>query len=480
MLQPENGRRTFFLARCALIVAGAGVFFFLTQPVSALSAWPIRAAFLFVVALFYRHLVKARREEARAAKERELAAARSRALRDIDLVIRPILDARAVLDILLENIDRFYPGQPATIRLLDDKTGVLEPIACRNLNEAEWKAATASARAGLNRMLAEHTQPLIVHGASTDPRSLAADYLRREGIVSYVRIPLAAKDKVLGVLTCFTREARDLRADEVEFLAALAARAATAIHNAALYAEAVAQAADLARANTAKDEFLGIVSHELKTPLNVIQGYTALLTDGVFGKVTPEQEGVLERILKQTKNELNIVNDLLHLSRLSGAEGVTAVPAAIHPGELLEELRLMYEAIKSKEPSLSWDYPADLPVIETDREKLKHILQNLINNALKFTDKGRVTVSARYFPERKEMKFAVTDTGIGIPREQIPTIFDMFRRAESARVRMSGGVGLGLYIVRKFTDLIGGKVEVESVPDRGSSFTVRLSCQKWN
>jgi signal transduction histidine kinase len=440
----------------------------------------IRVPFLFVVALFYGHLAeKIKQERARALKEKDLAEERIRALHDIDLAITSTLDLRSVLEVLLEKIDLFYPGRPTTVRLLDKKSGALEATACRNINEEEWKAATAGIGGGLRRMLADATVPLIVRDAQADPRSLSSDFLCKEGVVSYLRVPLTAKGEVLGVLTFLTREAHEFSKDEVEFLTTLAGQAAIAIHNAQLYEQTRDQAAELERADKAKDEFLGIMSHELRTPLNVIQGYAAMLKDGAFGKINLEQETVLQRIFNHAKNELNMVNDLLQVSRL-GADGGSVLPVATNPGDILEELKFTYETNRSKEPALKWDYPADLPVIKTDSEKLKHILQNLINNAIKFTEKGRITVSARYFPADNELKFIVTDTGIGIPTEKIPIIFDMFRQVESSRARMYGGVGLGLYIVRKFTDLLGGKVEVESVPNQGSSFTVRLTCQKWN
>jgi signal transduction histidine kinase len=121
-----------------------------------------------------------------------------------------------------------------------------------------------------------------------------------------------------------------------------------------------------------------------------------------------------------------------------------------------------------------WDYGDHLPRVRTDRGKLRQILQNLINNAIKFTDRGQVTLSARYSPETGTVEFQVTDTGIGIPMDIQPLIFDRFRQADSSDTRRHGGVGLGLYIVSTLTKLLGGTVRVESTPGNGSTFTVRL------
>ena len=130
--------------------------------------------------------------------------------------------------------------------------------------------------------------------------------------------------------------------------------------------------------------------------------------------------------------------------------------------------------LSASQSPLQWDYPSDLPVVMTDSDKLRHILQNLIENAIKFTEQGSVKVSARCNPEAKRVEFKVTDTGVGITEESIPVIFEMFRQVNSAPKRSTGGVGVGLYIVKNFTDLLGGTISVESKLGRGSTFTVSI------
>ncbi|MBI3063268.1 MAG: hypothetical protein HYY83_14965, partial [Deltaproteobacteria bacterium] len=139
--------------------------------------------------------------------------------------------------------------------------------------------------------------------------------------------------------------------------------------------------------------------------------------------------------------------------------------------------------------ALNWDYPGDLPFIKADSAKLRQVLQNLINNAIKFTDKGSITISTRFLPVSDSpplrfgetgnrvtgvVEFKVADTGVGIPKEMLPVIFDRFRQVDSSETRSFGGVGLGLYIVKKFTELLGGTVEVESEVGKGSTFTVTI------
>jgi signal transduction histidine kinase len=138
-------------------------------------------------------------------------------------------------------------------------------------------------------------------------------------------------------------------------------------------------------------------------------------------------------------------------------------------------LDLPYVLPTNKELTLSWEYSSGT-VIKSDRERLKHILQNLINNAIKFTAKGKITISARYITESRAVEFRVADTGIGIPNDKIPLIFEMFHQVDSSETRPYGGVGLGLYIVKNFTEMLGGQVRVESELEKGSVFTVTIPC----
>lgn len=124
--------------------------------------------------------------------------------------------------------------------------------------------------------------------------------------------------------------------------------------------------------------------------------------------------------------------------------------------------------------SLNWDYPLDLPTIETDGAKLRQVLQNMISNAIKFTERGTVTISLRSLAADKNVEFAVTDTGIGIAPEETAHIFDRFYQADSSQTRSFEGVGLGLYIVKEFTSLLGGKISVQSESGKGSTFTVTI------
>lgn len=242
------------------------------------------------------------------------------------------------------------------------------------------------------------------------------------------------------------------------------------------YEQSKKQATELEKANKVKDEFLSFMSHELRTPLNIIMGYTRVIQDRTLGEINHEQEKALAKVSNQCNDLLNMISDILQATKIE-AEGVKVESCAVNLAGFLDGLRSGYEFPLNKDVKLEWDYPLDLPVVIMDAEKLKHILQNLVNNAIKFTQKGRITVSARYLSDGRIVELKVSDTGVGIPNELIPKIFERFQQVDSTETRDYGGVGLGLYIVKKFTDLLGGTVEVRSELDRGSTFTVVMPCE---
>lgn len=241
---------------------------------------------------------------------------------------------------------------------------------------------------------------------------------------------------------------------------------------------------ELERSSKVKDEFLSVMSHELRTPLTAVMGYTSMMQDKMLGEISEEQEKTLGRVLKQSYDLLTMINTIMQASSLE-AHAINVKRQVVDLGSFLNDLRLAYNVPLHKELSLLWRYPSELPEIMTDSDKLREILQNLINNAIKFTEKGSVTVSVAISGPLHEsrttsheprgwVEFKVTDTGAGIPPEHLPTLFEKFRQVDSSETRLYGGVGLGLYIVKQFTTLLGGEVQVESEPGKGSTFTVRI------
>lgn len=396
------------------------------------------------------------------------------ALHEINLATTSTLDLRAVLKILLEKIDPLLPYSAVTaVRIIDRETGLLEAAVFRNITGEEWKREIPEGGGGLSKAVLETKAPVMVVNALEDPRTRYPEFLRRYGLISYLGVPLVVKDEVLGDISIFTKEQHQFADEEIKFFSTLAGQAAIAICNAQLYEDIKRQAAELERANSVKSEFLSVMSHELRTPLNVVMGYTGMIQDKMLGGINEEQEKVLGKVIKHSGDLLSMITSILDVTTLE-AQMVKLDRGEVRISEVLDELRLAYDLPLGKNLTLIWDYPSELPSLKTDRDKLRHILRNLINNAAKFTANGSVTISAWYYPASRTIEVKVADTGIGISKEAIPVIFERFRQVDSSETRAYGGVGLGLYIVKRFTELLGGKIAVESDLGKGSIFTLSL------
>ena len=221
-----------------------------------------------------------------------------------------------------------------------------------------------------------------------------------------------------------------------------------------------------------KSEFLANMSHELRTPLNAIVGYTSLLLDGTYGEMAPEQTEPLERVLSGSNDLLTLINSVLDFSKLNAGMMpvfLEEIDVAELAGEVVETMQAL--AVR-KGLALSAECPSTR--LRADRTKTKQILINLIGNAIKFTAKGSVRLSSVLDAERGRVVLSVTDTGSGIPKENLTTIFEEFRQIDGSAKREHGGTGLGLAISKKLAALLGGELEVRSRVGEGSVFAVSL------
>jgi signal transduction histidine kinase len=385
------------------------------------------------------------------------------------------LELDAVLSVLLDKLTALVPQTATTIMLIAGNDQKLIKVAARGVDEEAWKRHSADGGDNSSHPVLRAKAAVLASNIQIQSTGLDCSYFRESGFVSYLGLPLIAQNKVLGILSFYSRQEQTFSDEEINFLRTLAGHAAGAMHNSQLYEQTKKQAADLEKANRVKDEFLGVMSHELRTPLNVIAGYTKIVQDGVLGEINNEQVKALDKVTRHSNELLVMVNSIMDATKIE-AGAVTVECDELPLSEFLDELRLLYEYPLGKDVSLRWDYTLLLPVIRTDRDKLKHVLQNLINNALKFTEAGHVTVSARHIAGLDRIELIVADSGIGIAPEDLPLVFEKFRQLDASRTRSQGGVGLGLHIVKTFTAILGGTVGVRSQPQEGTVFTVTLPC----
>ena len=231
---------------------------------------------------------------------------------------------------------------------------------------------------------------------------------------------------------------------------------------------------ELQTANRLKSEFLATVSHELRTPLNVIIGYAEMLADS---PVSEEQAEMLRAIRRYSELQLDLVTNVLDFSRLSSGRISFHVERFALAPVLTEVLALYAGRIESGRVRLVASVDPRVPKLETDRIKLQEIVRNLVDNGVKFTEEGIVSMSARPGAEPGRVTIEVTDTGTGIASEDLASIFDAFHQLGESSTRRTGGVGLGLSIVKQLAEALGGSVSVTSRPGEGSSFRVDIPCR---
>ncbi len=225
-------------------------------------------------------------------------------------------------------------------------------------------------------------------------------------------------------------------------------------------------------ANEAKSAFLATMSHELRTPLNAIIGYASLLDEGIWGPILDEQHRHLKRINTSARHLLSLIEEVLTLARMDADREIIRWESVGSESLLDQVTALTVPLAMEKQLPLVVHAPAQPFVVATDTGKAVQILVNLVGNAIKFTDRGEITLTA--FIEDDEARFAVRDTGIGIDSTNLENIFEAFWQVEQTRTRRVGGSGLGLKLSRRLAQLLGGDLTVESAIREGSTFTLCL------
>ncbi|HET7272464.1 MAG TPA: ATP-binding protein, partial [Rubrobacter sp.] len=238
----------------------------------------------------------------------------------------------------------------------------------------------------------------------------------------------------------------------------------------ALYAELDEKAEQLQRANELKTRFLSNMGHEFRTPVNSILALTRLLLERTDGELMEEQEKQTTFIRQAAQDLSDLVNDLLDLAKVE-AGMIDVRPEEFRVADLFGALRGLFRPLVVPEVTLLFEESDGIPPLYTDEGKVSQIMRNFVSNALKFTERGHVRVSATLDAARQTVVFAVADTGIGIAPEDQVQIFEEFAQAEHPIQRLTKGTGLGLPLARRLTELLGGSVNLQSAPGRGSVFS---------
>jgi signal transduction histidine kinase len=300
------------------------------------------------------------------------------------------------------------------------------------------------------------------------------------GFRALLAVPLLREGRVLGSLAVSRRSAGEFAPEVVDLLQTFAAQSTLAIQNARLFREIAQKSRELEVASQHKSQFLANMSHELRTPLNAILGYTELILDSIYGEVPEKIREVLDRIEKSGRHLLGLINDVLDLSKIEAGQ-LTLSANEYSFQDVVQGVVSSVESLASeKRLELGVDLSPSLPVGYGDERRIRQVLLNLVGNAIKFTDAGKVEI--RVSQTREQFQIAVADTGPGIDAEHQQRIFEEFQQVDNSPTKTKGGTGLGLAIAKRIVELHGGRIWVESTVGKGSTFffslPVRVETQK--
>jgi signal transduction histidine kinase len=317
-------------------------------------------------------------------------------------------------------------------------------------------------------------------------QKVTQNILRQMKVKSALFASLVARERYIGSIGLdSTSRYRVFTEEEKEIFATVSTQLALAINNADLYVQAVA-------ANRLKDEFLANISHELRTPLNAIMGYTEMVLQRIYGEVNDLQADRLNRVLSSSKQLHDLISDVLDLSKIEAGQMDIAMESLKMQEVLMSALDSLSLQAESKKLKIEVDLAPDLPFITGDSQRIRQILINLIDNAIKFTHEGKIyirvgvldfegfTINDANIPALcpvntgQWLMVSVRDTGIGIAPETQKIIFDPFRQGDGSSIREYAGTGLGLAISNRLVTLHKGHLWVKSAPDKGSTFTMLL------
>lgn len=424
----------------------------------------------------------------------------SETLQDIgrELVVQS--DLQTLLDLVCRESRRLLRADYAAVATLADPFGATRWAAIDGAISSAARDTIFPPGKGTAARVIEQAGPVVITNFGQNPDFPPDEFPVHvaEGMRAALGVPLFRKDTPVGALIIGYRSERRISEQEIELATALASYASIAIENARLLNE-LQQERDLAeqraqelalknqeveRANRLKSEFVANMSHELRTPLNSILALSQILLDRLDGDLNEEQEKQVRIIERNGQNLLRLINDILDLSKIEAGR-IELIPSAFALPDVINNVRsTIAPLVDDKHLTLEVVCADDLPRCYTDENKLKQILLNLCSNAVKFTERGGITIRARRGCHLVHsslegtsgawVTIEVQDTGIGIAPEHQAIIWEEFRQIDGSLSRQYEGTGLGLAIVRRLVRLMGGEIELDSTPGVGSTFRFAL------
>jgi signal transduction histidine kinase/HAMP domain-containing protein len=400
-----------------------------------------------------------------------------RALGEVGRAVSSTLDLETVLATIVARANQLAGTDACSVFEYDERAEEFHVRATSNLDEAVVAVArrTPIGRGeGVQGLMAMTLEPVQVpdigqEGAYSGP---LRDVLLRTGTRALLAVPLMREGHLIGGLTVNKKTPGEFSPEVIDLLKTFASQSALAIQNARLFRELEEKSRQLEIASRHKSDFLASVSHELRTPMNAILGFNEMILGGIYGEVSAELKAPLTDIQDSGKHLLRLINNVLDLSKIEAGR----MELALGDYSVQETVERVKTSLRSLAEEKGLDFvtavPEDVPLARGDVGRITQCLMNLAGNALKFTRQGRVEISV----DRRGdvLTYRVADTGIGIARDQLETVFGEYRQGDPLISSEFGGSGLGLSITKKFVEMHGGRVWVESELGKGSTFAFEI------
>jgi len=403
-----------------------------------------------------------------------------KALAEISQAVTSTLDLEKVLQTIVARAVELSKSEAGTIYEFDEEAQSFEPRANYGMSEALVEALRGSRPriddlgSGVARAAAARA-PIQIADISNEP-DYAMPFLHEAGFRSLLAVPLLREERIIGGLVVRRKSAGDFSPATLELLQTFASHSALAIQNARLFREVQEKGRELEIASQHKSQFLANMSHELRTPLNAIIGYSEMLEGEAEDLGQDNFIPDLKNIQVAGRHLLELINEILDLSKIEAGKMELFLERFDVKTVIRDIVTTIQPLVEKNGNSLEVDCAPDLVEMHSDLTKVRQALFNLLSNACKFTEKGTIALEVANDASDGEswIRFRVRDTGIGMTSEQMEKLFEAFSQADASTTRKYGGTGLGLAITRKFCQMMGGDITVESEPDKGSTFTIRL------
>jgi signal transduction histidine kinase len=397
------------------------------------------------------------------------------ALGEVSQAVSSTLDLQKVLATIVAHAAELSGTESGAIYEFDEASEEFQLRATHRMSEELIQAIqeaggkmgeTALGRAGVNR------EAVQIPDILEEPTYPTSETMQQEGFRALLAVPLLRENRLIGGLVVRRRAPGQFQKETVDLLQTFATQSALAIQNARLFREIEAKGRELEIASKHKSDFLANMSHELRTPLNAILGYTELILDKIYGEVPENIQEVLDRVEKNGRHLLGLINDVLDLSKIEAGQLVLS----LDDYSMKEVVHTVFTSVESlaaeKNLELKVSVSPEMAQGKGDQQRISQVFLNLVGNAIKFTEAGEVRIEAT----------ASNDTGRGLSEADQQMIFEEFHQADGSSTRKKGGTGLGLSIAKRIVEMHGGRIWVESTEGKGSTFwftlPVRVERQK--